>query len=455
MPALKRSYPLKWHLVFLVLAAIIPFFIFSALMVDELVDRERAASERRLQKAAQDLAKSLDMEIATTLRTLQALTVSKNLQTHNFNAYHDELFRILKTQPTWLTILVHANEDSPFLSAVRPFGSKLASAEPISVREVFATGRSIVSRVVKVPPVISPLANRTAFAVRVPIIENGRTTYVLSAVIGTESLQKIVTSFSSPEEWTRTIVDHTGTFAARSRNPEKFVGTRVREASLKRVTESNEFFVRATALEGEVVYGYNIRAPLSKWLVGVGVPASVIEAPATRARATLTLGGILLLIVFGGVATLYSRSLAKAIQSATNGAAELAKGHVPIVRQSSVSEVEQLRTSLLTTAELLQTKDRAKSEFLANMSHELRTPLGIVMGMTDLIENDSADSSIKSERLAIVRRNAQHLLNLVNDMLDFSLRIRLPHNLDFLRQILVKSIVDLSVSGSNACRSQV
>ncbi len=36
-----------------------------------------------------------------------------------------------------------------------------------------------------------------------------------------------------------------------------------------------------------------------------------------------------------------------------------------------------------------------------------------------------------------------------------SLRIRLPHNLDFLRQILVKSIVDLSVSGSNACRSQV
>jgi signal transduction histidine kinase len=65
---------------------------------------------------------------------------------------------------------------------------------------------------------------------------------------------------------------------------------------------------------------------------------------------------------------------------------------------------------------------KAKSEFLANMSHELRTPMNAVLGYTDLILDDifgEVPAPIR-ETLERVKTNGQHLLGLINDVLDLS-----------------------------------
>lgn len=65
--------------------------------------------------------------------------------------------------------------------------------------------------------------------------------------------------------------------------------------------------------------------------------------------------------------------------------------------------------------------NRAKSEFLANMSHELRTPLNAVMGFSKLLQNDETYSP--KERLEFIKHiqdSGEHLLNLINDLLDLS-----------------------------------
>lgn len=63
--------------------------------------------------------------------------------------------------------------------------------------------------------------------------------------------------------------------------------------------------------------------------------------------------------------------------------------------------------------------NETKSMFLANMSHEIRTPLTAIMGYSDLLLGEKF-SSEASEWLAVVSRNSQHLLNIVNDILDLS-----------------------------------
>ncbi len=63
--------------------------------------------------------------------------------------------------------------------------------------------------------------------------------------------------------------------------------------------------------------------------------------------------------------------------------------------------------------------NRAKSEFLANMSHEIRTPLTAIMGMTDLMRTTLADAE-HVEYADGIKRNAYHLLDIVNDILDLS-----------------------------------
>ncbi|MEA5627213.1 PAS domain S-box protein [Nostoc sp. UHCC 0251] len=62
----------------------------------------------------------------------------------------------------------------------------------------------------------------------------------------------------------------------------------------------------------------------------------------------------------------------------------------------------------------------AKSEFLANMSHELRTPLNAILGFTQVMSHDHALSTEHQQNLAIINRAGEHLLNLINDILEMS-----------------------------------
>ncbi|MEA5603731.1 PAS domain S-box protein [Nostoc sp. UHCC 0252] len=64
--------------------------------------------------------------------------------------------------------------------------------------------------------------------------------------------------------------------------------------------------------------------------------------------------------------------------------------------------------------------NRAKSEFLANMSHELRTPLNAILGFTQVMSHDLALSTEHQQNLAIINRAGEHLLNLINDILEMS-----------------------------------
>jgi len=63
--------------------------------------------------------------------------------------------------------------------------------------------------------------------------------------------------------------------------------------------------------------------------------------------------------------------------------------------------------------------NRAKSAFLANMSHEIRTPMNAIVGFAHLLRRDNP-SNAQVERLAKIETAANHLLSIINDILDLS-----------------------------------
>jgi signal transduction histidine kinase/DNA-binding NarL/FixJ family response regulator len=76
-------------------------------------------------------------------------------------------------------------------------------------------------------------------------------------------------------------------------------------------------------------------------------------------------------------------------------------------------ELEQAKNSA-------ESANRSKSEFLANMSHELRTPLNAILGFSQLMNRETSLTSEQKENLRIINRSGEHLLSLINDILDLA-----------------------------------
>ncbi len=85
-----------------------------------------------------------------------------------------------------------------------------------------------------------------------------------------------------------------------------------------------------------------------------------------------------------------------------------------------VSERQRVARHLERAKAAAETAARVKTEFLANMSHELRTPLTGILGIHDLLHNDSTLGHQQRRYLGLARDAGRSLLSIVNDVLDFT-----------------------------------
>jgi PAS domain S-box-containing protein len=88
-----------------------------------------------------------------------------------------------------------------------------------------------------------------------------------------------------------------------------------------------------------------------------------------------------------------------------------------------ITEARKAQEAVRKAQEEAERANRAKSEFLASMSHELRTPLNAILGFSELLSDDSTDQFDKETRrrfLDQIHSSGQHLLQLINDILDLS-----------------------------------
>nr|WP_293104339.1 ATP-binding protein [Okeania sp. SIO2F4] len=87
-----------------------------------------------------------------------------------------------------------------------------------------------------------------------------------------------------------------------------------------------------------------------------------------------------------------------------------------ILWQIQSFEQKQLKKS----KQAAETANQAKSEFLSNMSHELRTPLNGILGYAQILKRDRNFTPLQKNAISIIHNSGNHLLTLINDILDLS-----------------------------------
>ncbi|NLJ08104.1 MAG: hypothetical protein GX437_10575, partial [Sphingobacteriales bacterium] len=90
--------------------------------------------------------------------------------------------------------------------------------------------------------------------------------------------------------------------------------------------------------------------------------------------------------------------------------------------QQLEAENRILKAHLIEAERRAQESEKLKSAFLANMSHEIRTPMNAILGFSDLLTDIefSFDKSLMKEYLEIIKSNANHLLQLIDDIIDIA-----------------------------------
>ena len=89
-------------------------------------------------------------------------------------------------------------------------------------------------------------------------------------------------------------------------------------------------------------------------------------------------------------------------------------------QKEMMRELAQQRESLSIALEEANQANKAKTAFLSNMSHEIRTPMNAIIGLDRIVLNDPGISATTREHLEKIGLSAQHLLSIINDILDMS-----------------------------------
>ena len=186
--------------------------------------------------------------------------------------------------------------------------------------------------------------------------------------------------------------------------------------------------------------------------------------------------GLLIILILAGTLLAVQRSIFNPLRQSVDVLKSLTEGHVEIdvpkrrgffasendeigrllsalnTYQATSKELDRVRTL---SQELEHARDEAnqaneaKSMFLANMSHELRTPLNAVIGLAALLKDDAKEDKLDDylEPLDRIHRASQHLLSLINDVLDIS-KIEAGKIDLFIELFELESIIDDVISST-------
>jgi signal transduction histidine kinase len=330
---------LRSSLLGLTAATLLPMVAFALIAAILFARRERTTFERGATERTLALSTAVDAELRNPITTLQSLATSRHLDSGDLQAFHAETVRVLASQADWLTVNLALPSGQQVVNALRPFGMDLPVVpERESFEQTLRTGRPAVGHLIH-----GPLSNQQQFPVRMPVVRNGVTTYVLSAVIKPESISRLLLAQKLPPDWVGVVLDGNMRIVARTVHPARTVGELASESLREALARAPEGWFHGSTIEGARVYTPYHRSAWSRWTVAMGIPAAAVEDAPRGPIGVIAIGFLAAIAVAVFVAVLLGQRIAVPVAALASAAENLGRGtEPPRLPKTRIDEIAML-----------------------------------------------------------------------------------------------------------------
>jgi signal transduction histidine kinase len=217
------------------------------------------------------------------------------------------------------------------------------------VRRVFETGQPQLSDVF-----LSAVTREPIAVLAVPVKRDGRVIWSLQLGMRNQEFSQLLTEHLLPPGWLGGIVDRQGRFLARVPDNERRVGQLASEGWRATIrVRPDESWDRFESLEGDAVYNGHAQAPQSGYIVGIGIPASIIDAPLNHSLWRLLIGGCVVVAIGTLIALLVARRVTDGLRNVAAAAGQVPMGHCDAPRSTGVREIDQIASALVESAQTI------------------------------------------------------------------------------------------------------
>ncbi|EWY39006.1 hypothetical protein N825_08370 [Skermanella stibiiresistens SB22] len=276
----------------MVLVTLLPMLILGGTLTAWLATERRASVEQGLRETARALALTVDREVTANFEALQGLAVTETLVDDDLRGFRERAVLARHLHANWQNVVLLDPSGHPLIHTGTQFGEPSPRSGNLEfLREVATSGQPMISDLYT-----GSLSGQAGIAQVVPVFRDGQVRYLLAAFIRPQAWSRLLTQFSDRDGLVVAAIDRRGSFIARNRDPDTFVGRRMPEWLAEARDQQPNGMAQGLSLEGsELVSAYQFSS-LSGWTLFVGAPTADINRPLHN---TLWLAGCLaaLLIV--------------------------------------------------------------------------------------------------------------------------------------------------------------
>jgi PAS domain S-box-containing protein len=339
------------HLLWLVVAVMVPLLILTGLEISRLHDSRRKVQETALLEQARDKADLIDDGFARIVTAISALSVSSALEERDFNRFEREM-RTVSNQFGDMSIGLAGNDGRQILITTWAVGERrIGVTTGPGALTALATGRITITNLHR-----SPLTGELTTAIAVPIYLHDHTSpdYVVTSVVPAARVARMIESTpAAPNGYLNgTVLDQDAVIVARPFNEGDVVGQQIHGTMIGVLRDKSMGFIRDGAMIGgkEALFAF-AKGPSSGYIVALGIPREEFDAPLQAALLRTFAVGAVLLSAGALAAGLLARRLVGPLH-------RLAQSHSGRPVRTGIREIDNLALQLHLGA---VAQDRAQS----------------------------------------------------------------------------------------------